>query len=95
MRVALYARASTQRQAQAQTVEQQVERLMGHACQQGWGVSLDHVFRDDGKGASLGSRRLRTALEPRWCDRLARNYVIRSAAGGAEVAARCGFSIAP
>ena len=27
MRVALYARVSTQRQAQAQTVEQQIERL--------------------------------------------------------------------
>ena len=74
MRVALYARASTRRQAQAQTVEQQVERLMGHACQQGWGVSLDHVFRDDGYGgASLGgqvSTACVTALPPAasiWC----------------------------
>ena len=39
MRVALYARVSTQRQAQAQTVEQQMERLTGHARQQGWGRS--------------------------------------------------------
>ena len=35
MRVALYARVSTQRQAQAQTVEQQIERLTYHAGQQG------------------------------------------------------------
>ena len=48
LRVALYARVSTQRQAQAQTVEQQIERLTGHARQQGWDVCLDHVFRDDG-----------------------------------------------
>ncbi len=87
MRVALYARVSTQRQAQAQTVEQQVERLMGHACQQGWGVSLDHVFRDDGySGASLrrpGLDRLRDRAAARSLDlvliaapdRLARNYV--------------------
>jgi site-specific DNA recombinase len=87
MRVALYARVSTQRQAQAQTVEQQVERLMGHACQQGWGASLDHVFRDDGySGASLrrpGLDRLRDRAAARSLDlvlitapdRLARNYV--------------------
>ena len=57
MRVALYARVSTRRQAQAQTVEQQLERLMGHARQQGWDVPLDRIFRDDGySGASLGVR---------------------------------------
>jgi site-specific DNA recombinase len=87
MRVALYARVSTQRQAQAQTVEQQIERLMGHACQQGWDISLDHVFRDDGySGASLrrpGLDRLRDRAADRSLDlvviaapdRLARNYV--------------------
>ena len=54
MRVALYARVSTQRQAQAQTVEQQIERLTGHVGQQGWDVLPDQVFRDDGySGASL------------------------------------------
>src|SRR3712207_256451 len=87
MRVALYARVSTQRQAQAQTVEQQIERLVAHACQQGWDVSLDHVFRDDGcSGASLrrpGLERLRDRAAARSLDlvvitapdRLARNYV--------------------
>jgi site-specific DNA recombinase len=87
MRVALYARVSTQRQAQAQTVEQQIERLTGHAHQQGWDVSLDHVFRDDGhSGASLrrpGLDRLRDRAAARSLDlvvitapdRLARNYV--------------------
>ena len=87
MRVALYARVSTQRQAQAQTVEQQIERLNGHAHQQGWDVSLDHVFRDDGhSGASLrrpGLDRLRDRAAARSLDlvvitapdRLARNYV--------------------
>ena len=38
MRVALYARVSTQRQAQAQTVEQQLDRLKNHVNQQSWGV---------------------------------------------------------
>ena len=54
MRVALYARVSTRRQAQAQTVEQQLECLTSHTRQQGWDVPLDHIFRDDGySGASL------------------------------------------
>jgi site-specific DNA recombinase len=87
MRVALYARVSTQRQAQAQTVEQQIERLTGHARQQGWDVPLDRVFRDDGySGASLrrpGLDRLRDRAAARTLDlvvitapdRLARNYV--------------------
>ena len=38
----------------AQTVEQQVERLAGHARQQGWDVPPDQIVRDDGySGASL------------------------------------------
>src|SRR4051812_335762 len=87
MRAALYARVSTQRQAQAQTVEQQIERLLVHARQQGWDVPLDQVFRDDGfSGASLrrpGLDRLRDRAAARSLDlvlitapdRLARNYV--------------------
>lgn len=87
MRVALYARVSTQRQAQAQTVEQQIDRLWGHVRQQGWEVSSDQVFRDDGySGASLrrpGLDRLRDCAAARMLDlvvitapdRLARNYV--------------------
>ena len=87
MRVALYTRVSTQRQAQAQTVEQQIERLVNEAHQQGWEVPLDQIFRDDGySGASLrrpGLDRLRDRAAA--CaldlilitapDRLARNYV--------------------
>jgi site-specific DNA recombinase len=85
MRVALYARVSTQRQAQ--TVEQQMGRLTGHARQQGWDVPLDQIFRDDGhSGASLrrpGLDRLRDRAAARTLDlvlitapdRLARNYV--------------------
>jgi site-specific DNA recombinase len=87
MQVAIYARVSTQRQAQAQTTDQQLDRLRAHAEGQGWSLAADHVFRDDGySGASLrrpGLDRLRDAAasarldrvlitEP---DRLARNYV--------------------
>ena len=87
MRVALDARVSTQRQAQAQTVEQQIERLTCYAGQQGLDISLEHVFRDDGySGASLrrpGLDRLRDRAADRSLDlvvitapdRLARNYV--------------------
>lgn len=54
MRVALYARVSTTRQAQAQTIEQQLNRLMAHVEQQGWKVEEQQTFRDDGfSGASL------------------------------------------
>jgi site-specific DNA recombinase len=45
MRVALYARISTQRQAQAQTVEQQLDRLKEYADEQGWPVPLEDIFR--------------------------------------------------
>ena len=87
MRVALYVRVSTQRQAQAQTVEQQLERLRDHARQHGWDVPSDQIFRDDGhSGASLrrpGLERLRDRAAARALDlvmitapdRLARNYV--------------------
>jgi len=54
MKVALYARVSTTRQAQAQTIEQQIERLQEHCRRQGWEGSETEVFRDDGySGASL------------------------------------------
>jgi site-specific DNA recombinase len=54
MRVALYARVSTTRQAQAQTIEQQLTRLRSLAQQQGWTLSEEHIYRDDGfSGASL------------------------------------------
>ena len=54
MRVALYARVSTRRQAQADGIAQQLDRLRAHALGQGWTVAEEDVFRDDGRsGASL------------------------------------------
>jgi hypothetical protein len=51
MRVAIYGRVSTQRQAQAQSIEQQLDRLRAHVAAhagQGWELREEHVFRDDG-----------------------------------------------
>ena len=87
MSLAIYVRVSTQRQAQTQTIEQQLERLQAHIRNQGWELAVDHVFRDDGySGASLnrpGLDRLRDAVRAAEVDRvlitdpdrLARNYV--------------------
>lgn len=87
MRIAIYVRVSTQRQAQAQTIDQQLDRLRLFAADRRWPLLEDHIFRDDGySGASLrrpGLDQLRdlAALarldrilitDP---DRLARNYV--------------------
>ena len=87
MRVAVYARVSTTRQAQAQTIEQQLDRLREAAAGHGWELEERHVCRDDGySGARLGRPgldRLRDhaaladldlvlVTAP---DRLARNYV--------------------
>src|SRR5216683_613507 len=87
MRAAVYARVSTTRQAQAQTIEQQLDRLRAAAAERGWALDDQHVYRDDGfSGAGLGRPgldRLRDhaaladldvvlVTAP---DRLARNYV--------------------
>ena len=87
MRAAVYARVSTTRQAQAQTIEQQLDRLREAVTGRGWELGDQHVYRDDGySGARLGRRgldRLRDhaaladldvvlVTAP---DRLARNYV--------------------
>jgi site-specific DNA recombinase len=87
MKVAIYARVSTLRQQQSQTIEQQLDRLQAHIAEQGWELAPEHIFRDDGySGAKLtrpGLEHLReqaasAAFElvlitaP---DRLARNYV--------------------
>jgi site-specific DNA recombinase len=87
MRVAVYARVSTTRQAQAQTIEQQLDRLRAAVAERGWVLDGQHVYRDDGySGAGLGRPgldRLRDhaaladldvvlVTAP---DRLARNYV--------------------
>ena len=56
MRVALYARVSTTRQAQTQTIEQQLERLRAAAGARGWASVETHVYRDDGYGGASLSR---------------------------------------
>ena len=87
MSMAVYVRVSTQRQAHAQTIEQQLERLRAHLQSQGQELTPEHIFRDDGySGATLnrpGLDRLRDAVRAAEVDRivltdpdrLARNYV--------------------
>jgi site-specific DNA recombinase len=87
MRVGIYVRVSTQRQAQAQTIEQQLERLQSYARDQGWVLASQALFRDDGySGSTLkrpGLEKLRDCVAARELDlvlvtapdRLARNYV--------------------
>lgn len=88
MRVAFYVRVSTERQQQAQTIEQQVAQLRSHAAaRDGWEVDEAHIFRDDGFSGgklvrpgldALRDQAARAAFDlilitaP---DRLARNYV--------------------
>ena len=85
MRVAIYARVSTTRQAQ--TIEQQLDRLGAAVVEHGWRLEEEHIYRDDGyRGAGVsrpGLDRLRdqAALAEldlvlvTTPDRLARNYV--------------------
>src|SRR4051812_24291439 len=67
MNVAAYARVSTQRQAEEQTITQQVDRLPAHARTEGWTIMPQHLYRDDGySGARLDRPaldRLRDAAE--------------------------------
>jgi site-specific DNA recombinase len=55
MRIGIYARVSTQRQAQADGLAQQLERLQAHAGQHGWTVAPENVFRDDGYSGARSS----------------------------------------
>ena len=87
MRVALYCRVSTQRQAQTQNIDQQLQRLQAETEKRGWLLDPAHIYRDDGySGANLNrpgldSLRDRAALAEfdrvlvTAPDRLARNYV--------------------
>jgi len=88
MDVALYARVSTRRQQQTQTIDQQLTRLQAHVtAHPEWRLAEEHIYRDDGySGAKLsrpGLDRLRdhAALAAFECvvltapDRLARTYV--------------------
>ena len=87
MRVAIYARVSTQRQAQTQTIDQQLSRLEAHIQARGWQVAPEHIYRDEGaSGADLNRPGL-DALRDRAAlaeldvvvitapDRLARRYL--------------------
>jgi site-specific DNA recombinase len=88
MCVALYARVSTTRQAQMQTIEQQLTRLQAYAEQQSWTVDeQQQIYRDDGYSGAKLSRPGLDRLRDRAAlaeieivlitapDRLARKYV--------------------
>jgi site-specific DNA recombinase len=87
LRIGLYARVSTARQALALSIDQQLERLTTAVQERGWQLEREHIFRDDGwSGASLnrpGLDSLRDAVRSGELDkvlitapdRLARNYV--------------------
>jgi len=69
-RIGVYARVSTARQAQAQSTDQQLERLRAHVAAhgaEGWDLREEHIFRDDGySGARLqrpGLDQLRDAIK--------------------------------
>ena len=47
MNIAVYVRVSTQRQAQAQTIEQQLDSVRKYHEGQGWPWQEETVFRDD------------------------------------------------
>lgn len=71
MRAAIYARKSTddQRDDLAKSISRQVEQAREYAARQGWTVSDDHVFVDDGiSGGEFWNRpglaRLLTSLKP-------------------------------
>ena len=69
MRIAIYARVSTQRQAEAQTIDEQIERLREHARSRGLELPEANVFRDDGySGARLSAAPAWTASarRPPW-----------------------------
>ena len=59
-RVAAYARVSTERQAESQTIEQQVERLRAYAGERGWPLPAERIYKDDGHS---GARLDRPALD--------------------------------
>src|SRR5207249_5174924 len=102
MEVALYARVSTTRQQQHQTIEQQLSRLRAYvATHPAWHVAEEHIYRDDGySGATLkrpGLDRLhdRAAVAAIACvvstapDRLARNDVHQRLLGDALTQRGC------
>jgi len=87
MRLALYVRVSTQRQAQSQTIDQQLDRLLSYVECQGWILEQENIFKDDGYSGGRLSRPGLDLLREKVRrgeidmvlltspDRLARNYV--------------------
>jgi DNA invertase Pin-like site-specific DNA recombinase len=88
MRTAFYVRVSTERQQQAQTIEQQVALLRAYVADRpDWVIEEQHVFRDDGHTSAKLQRPGLDALRDQAAraafdvvlitapDRLARNYV--------------------
>ena len=87
MRVAIYVRVSTQRQAQSQTIEQQIERLQKYIREQGWVLEAEQIYQDNGYSGAKLNRPGLDALRDHAAladfdlvlitapDRLARNYV--------------------
>jgi site-specific DNA recombinase len=60
MRVAVYARVSTERQGRGQTIDSQLDALRGWAAARGHELKSDHVYTDEGYS---GSRLDRPALD--------------------------------
>ena len=87
MSIAIYVRVSTHIQSQAQTIDQQLDRLQDYAETQQWSTQSEQIFRDDGySGTRLkrpGLDRLRediamakfTRILLTAPDRLSRNFV--------------------
>jgi site-specific DNA recombinase len=87
MRVAAYARVSSQRQAERQGIEAQLERLFSHAEAKEWTVDEQLIFRDDGYSGAGANRPGLSALRAKAAggeidvvlvtdpDRLVRDYV--------------------
>src|SRR5690349_10942339 len=88
MRAAVYVRVSTERQQQAQTIEQQVATLRAYLAERPeWVLREEHIFRDDGRSGAKLQRPGLDALRDQAAraafdvvlvtapDRLARNYV--------------------
>jgi site-specific DNA recombinase len=87
MRAAIYARVSTPRQARAQGIDEQLQRLKAYAEQKDFALEEEHVYLDEGySGASLGRPGLDALRDAAAMaefevvlvtapDRLARNYV--------------------
>lgn len=84
--IAIYARVSSQRQKEGDTIKSQVDSLLTYANQQGYKVNKNWIFIDDGVSGktlqrpALDELRDMIRLEPIDCvlvystDRLARNY---------------------